>query len=197
MPSTPAFEAPHRGGPHHWAAPIRIRPDVKGDTESMNSPEPAASGASPEALAFVEDFALTFERLGLVRMTGRVMGWLLVADPPEQTFAEITAVLQASKGSISTALKFLTTARWVDKVSKPGDRRDYYTIRPGVMPDLIKQQAAQYSLFTQTLARGFDLFDDPESPKTERLRDMYDFFAWMEKELPALMERWDREQRRH
>lgn len=167
----------------------------------MNSatvnPIPAtATAASPEALAFVEDFALTFERLGLVRMTGRVMGWLLIADPPEQTFAEIGVVLQASKGSISTALKFLTTARWVNKVSRPGDRKDYCTIRPGVMPDLIKQQAAQYSVFTQTLERGFDLFDGPDSPRAERLRDMHDFFAWMEKELPALMERWDREQRR-
>ncbi|HEX2145890.1 MAG TPA: MarR family transcriptional regulator [Glycomyces sp.] len=161
----------------------------------MAGPESQHPAASPEALAFVEDFALTFERLGLVRMTGRVMGWLLIADPPEQTFADIAEVLQASKGSISTALKFLTTARWVDKTSKPGDRKDYYTIRPGVMPDLIKQQSAQYSRFTETLSQGFALFEGPDAPGAERLRDMHDFFAWMEKELPALMERWDREQR--
>lgn len=135
------------------------------------------------------------ERLGLVRMTGRVMGWLLVCDPPEQNFGQIADALQASKGSISTALKFLTTARWVDKASKPGDRKDYYTIRPGVMPDLIKQQAAQYSLFTEVTARGMDLFDDPRSESAKRLRDMHDFFRWLEKELPALMERWDRERR--
>jgi hypothetical protein len=158
-----------------------------------DSEEPTA--ASPETLAFVEDFAITFERLGLVRMTGRVMGWLLVCDPPQQTFGQIAEALQASKGSISAALKFLTTARWVDRASKPGDRKDYYTIRPGVMPDLIKQQSAQYSAFTDVLGRGLDALDDPDSPAAERLRDMHDFFAWLSKEMPALMDRWDREHR--
>ncbi|WP_026924618.1 GbsR/MarR family transcriptional regulator [Glycomyces arizonensis] len=149
--------------------------------------------APPEALAFVEDFALTFERLGLVRMTGRVMGWLLVCDPPEQTFTQIVQALSASKSSISTALKFLTTARWVDRSSKPGDRQDYYTIRPDAMPDLIKQQTAQYTTFTDVLGRGLDVFDDPESAAAGRVRNMHDFFAWLAKEMPALMDRWEQD----
>lgn len=159
----------------------------------MAETEQENPSASSEALAFVEDFALTMERLGLVRMTGRAMGWLLICDPPEQTFGQIADALQASKGSISTALKFLTTARWIDKTSKPGDRKDYYTIRPGVMPDLIKQQAAQYRLFTEVTARGMALFESPDAEPAQRLRDMHDFFEWFERELPALMERWDRE----
>jgi hypothetical protein len=151
--------------------------------------EPERPTPAPEILAFVEDFALTFERLGLVRMTGRVMGWLLVCDPPEQTFTQIVQALGASKSSISTALKFLTTARWADRSSKPGDRQDYYTIRPGVMPDLIQQQAARYSTFTDVLARGLNVLDDPAT--AGRLRDMHDFFAWLAEEMPALMDRWE------
>ncbi|MEV6138521.1 MarR family transcriptional regulator [Nocardia sp. NPDC051990] len=145
---------------------------------------------TPQQLAFVEDFALVLERMGLVRMTGRAVGWLLVSDPPEQTFGEIADVLQASKGSISSALKTLVTMRWVDKISKPGDRRDYYSIRPGILPELTRQQSSMYTDLTQMTARGLALFDDPNGVGAERVRDMHEFFVWMGKELPALIDRW-------
>ncbi|WP_327100106.1 MarR family transcriptional regulator [Nocardia vinacea] len=148
------------------------------------------TGPTPEKLAFVEDFALVLERMGLVRMTGRAAGWLLVSDPPEQTFGQIADALQASKGSISSALKTLVTMRWVDKISKPGDRKDYYSIRPGILPELTRQQSGMYTDLTNMTARGLALFDDPNGADAERVRDMHEFFVWMGKELPALIDRW-------
>ncbi|THV32859.1 GbsR/MarR family transcriptional regulator [Glycomyces buryatensis] len=159
----------------------------------MASSEQENISATPEELAFVEEFALAMERLGLVRMTGRTIGWLLVCDPPEQTFGQIADVLQASKGSISTALKFLTTAGWVTKSSKPGDRKDYYTVRPGAMADLVKAQSGQYAGFADVLAKGLDSFGDLPPEKTERVREMHELFSWLAEEIPAMMERWDRE----
>ncbi|MEV0292624.1 hypothetical protein [Nocardia sp. NPDC050710] len=157
----------------------------------MSSTEPEQpTSPTPEQLAFVEEFALVLERMGLVRMTGRAAGWLLVCNPPEQTFGQVADAVQASKGSISTALKTLVTMRWVDKISKPGDRRDYYQMRPGVMPELQSQQMSQYdSLITMT-ARGLALFEDPDSQEAARIRDMHEFFVWLAKELPALIDRW-------
>ncbi|MFB8274795.1 GbsR/MarR family transcriptional regulator [Nocardia colli] len=150
---------------------------------------------TPEQLAFVEDFALVLERMGLVRMTGRAAGWLLVADPPEQTFGQIADALQASKGSISSALKALVTMRWVDKISKPGDRKDYYSIRPGILPELTRQQSGMYADLTAMTSRGLALYDDPAGPQAARVREMHEFFVWMGKELPALIDRWYTEQR--
>ncbi|WP_433656252.1 GbsR/MarR family transcriptional regulator [Nocardia sp. CA-128927] len=155
----------------------------------------STTAPTPEQLAFVEDFALVLERMGLVRMTGRAAGWLLVSDPPEQTFGQIGDALQASKGSISSALKALVTMRWVDKISKPGDRRDYYAIRPGILPELTRQQSGMYRDLTAMTSRGLALFDDPESDEAARVRDMHEFFVWMGKELPALINRWYEEYR--
>ncbi|WP_069160014.1 GbsR/MarR family transcriptional regulator [Nocardia altamirensis] len=154
-----------------------------------------STAPTPEQLAFVEDFALVLERMGLVRMTGRAAGWLLISDPPEQTFGQIADALQASKGSISSALKILVTMRWVDKISKPGDRRDYYSIRPGILPELTRQQSGMYTDLTTMTARGLALFDDPNGTQAARVRDMHEFFVWMGKELPALIDRWYAEQR--
>jgi hypothetical protein len=154
------------------------------------SSTPQTIAPTPGQLAFVENFALVLERMGLVRMTGRAAGWLLVCDPPEQTFGQIADALQASKGSISGALKTLVTMRWVDKISKPGDRKDYYSIRPGILPELTRQQSGMYTDLTDMTARGLSLFDDPDGPDAARVRDMHDFFVWMGRELPALIDRW-------
>ncbi|WP_433684194.1 GbsR/MarR family transcriptional regulator [Nocardia sp. CA-119907] len=156
-----------------------------GTTDNEQTTAPTA-----QQLAFVEDFALVLERMGLVRMTGRAAGWLLVSDPPEQTFGQIAEALQASKGSISSALKTLVTMRWVDKISKPGDRKDYYSIRPGILPELTRQQSGMYTDLTNMTARGLALFDDPNGEDAARVRDMHEFFVWMGKELPALIDRW-------
>ncbi|MET8775186.1 winged helix DNA-binding protein [Nocardia sp. NPDC050713] len=161
----------------------------------MTSTEHDRPAPTPEQLAFVEDFALVLERMGLVRMTGRAAGWLLVCDPPEQTFAQIADALQASKGSISNSLKQLTTMRWVDKSSKPGDRKDYYSIRPGIMPELIRSQAGQYTDLTAMTARGLALFEDPQSEQAARVLDIHEFFVWLSKEMPALVDRWYAEHR--
>jgi DNA-binding transcriptional regulator GbsR (MarR family) len=161
----------------------------------MSSQGDQENAPTADQLAFVEDFALVLERMGLVRMTGRAAGWLLVCDPPEQTFGQIGAALQASKGSISSALKTLVTMRWVDKISKPGDRRDYYSIRPGVLPELTRQQSGMYTDLTDMTARGLALYEAPNGPDAARVREMHDFFVWMGKELPALIDRWYAEHR--
>lgn len=158
------------------------------------APEPTTAPTDAQ-LAFVEEFALVLERMGLVRMVGRTVGWLLVCDPPEQTFNQIAEALQASKGSISSSLKTLTTMRWVDKTTKPGDRRDYYTIRPAILPELTRQQSGMYEGLTETTSRGLALFDDPNGNQAARVREMHDFFVWMGKEMPALLDRWDAERR--
>ncbi|MGW4768292.1 GbsR/MarR family transcriptional regulator [Nocardia sp. NPDC004278] len=156
-----------------------------GTTDNEQTTAPTA-----QQLAFVEDLALVLERMGLVRMAGRAAGWLLVSNPPEQTFGQIAEALQASKGSISSALKTLVTMRWVDKISKPGDRKDYYAIRPGVLPELTRQQSGMYNDLTNMTARGLALFDDPDGADAARVRDMHEFFVWMGKEMPALIDRW-------
>ena len=38
-----------------------------------------------QLLLYVEDFGLYFEQFGLARTAGRMLGWLLVCDPPHQT----------------------------------------------------------------------------------------------------------------
>ena len=149
--------------------------------------------ATAAELHYVEEVALGFERQGLFRMAGRVIGWLLICDPPEQTFGQIAEVLQASKGSISAAMKFLVPSGIVERISRPGDRRDYYRCRAGAWTDMARDQSRQYADFRRLAERGLELLAEARADRRERLQGMHDLYAWLEQEMPAVWERWRRE----
>lgn len=145
---------------------------------------------SPAHLSFVEDVAIAFEQGGLPRMAGRVIGWLLICDPPEQSSAQLAAVLQASKGSISTATRLLVPSGLVERRSQPGQRRDYFRIRPEAWVELVKVRLNQVTSFRQLTERGLTLLEPGPTDRRARLEDVNELYAWLEQELPGLWERW-------
>ncbi|NED55664.1 MarR family transcriptional regulator, partial [Micromonospora aurantiaca] len=44
---------------------------------------------------------------GFPPMAGRLLGYLIICDPPQQTIAELSEVLLASRSAITGALKLL------------------------------------------------------------------------------------------
>jgi DNA-binding transcriptional regulator GbsR (MarR family) len=157
------------------------------DDEGERDALPQASDAE---LQYVEEVAEGFVRLGLFRMAGRVIGWLLICDPPEQTFDQIAHVLQASKGSISGAMRFLTSGRMVERFSLPGRRRSYYRLRSGSWAELAQEQARHFGEFKKLTENGIALLEGSSPERMERLQAMFELYDWLEQEMPALWERW-------
>jgi hypothetical protein len=156
----------------------------------------APSGApTTVVLAYVEDVGLYFEQNGLPRMAGRIIGWLLVCDPPEQSAGAMAVVLRASKGSISTATRLLVQARLIERVALPGARRDYFRIRPDGWADRVRASVGIVSEFRRLTERGLDLLGPAAAPRCARLEGVHDLYVWLERELPVLLERYERERR--
>jgi DNA-binding transcriptional regulator GbsR (MarR family) len=57
-------------------------------------------------------------------------------------FAELADMLQASRGSISQATRTLVQTGIIQRVSRPGERRDYFRVRRGTWMELTRQQMA-------------------------------------------------------
>ncbi|TES89068.1 MAG: MarR family transcriptional regulator, partial [Dehalococcoidia bacterium] len=51
-----------------------------------------------EEKQFAEEVGIVFEQTGIPRMAGRILGWLLISDPPHQSTEQLTKALLASKG---------------------------------------------------------------------------------------------------
>jgi len=89
----------------------------------MTQTADAAASAEAARKEHIERVGLFFEKSGFPRMVGRVLGYLLIAEPPHKTFNEIQEYLQASKSSISTSLQFLLNQGLVGYFTLPGDRK--------------------------------------------------------------------------
>lgn len=148
-----------------------------------------------ERQEFVEEFGCLFEVFGVPRMVGRVLGALLVADPPEMSAEELAETLGASRGSISTATRMLVQTGLVDKVGRRGERRDFFRNRPGAWHELLRRRMEGISAFREMAEKGLGILEREGRDKPEvrlGLEEMRDFYAHFEDEMPAVFERWRR-----
>ena len=141
-------------------------------------------------LQFIEDVGLFFEGLGLPRMSGRILGWLLICDPPEQTGPDMVEALQASKSSISTMSRLLVNLRLIERISLPGERRDFYRIRPDVWEQSMMDRQNHFRTMREIAERGMTLLEDAKPETRQRVTHMRDIFTFFEEEMPNLLSLW-------
>jgi DNA-binding transcriptional regulator GbsR (MarR family) len=140
--------------------------------------------------AYVDEVAEFFVGEGLPLTAGRVIGWLLISDPPEQTPAQLTAALQVSRSSISSAMRLLTPSGLVERTRRRGDRNEYFRIAPDGWSRMLMRRYAQTTGFREVTERGLDLLAGADAERRERLERVTDLYRFLETELPALLERW-------
>ena len=138
---------------------------------------------------FIEDISLYFEQMGLPRMAGRVLGVLLISDPPAQSLTDLCEILQASKSSISTTTRLLTEMGLIERAPSPVPRQVYFQFKPGGWVVFIRQRLKLWASLHQIAEHGLKLLQGRDPALRERLQEAHDMFSLLEEELPALLQR--------
>ena len=142
---------------------------------------------------YVEEWGMLFELLGANRMMGRILGWLLVCDPPGQTAKQIADGIGASISSISTATKSLVQGSMVQRVGIPGERSAHYHVKPGMWADMYKRRMG-YTIAMRKLAEaGHGFLPAGDKKSSLRLREIASYCAFVEKEFPQLLDKWQQQ----
>jgi hypothetical protein len=138
----------------------------------------------------VEEYGLFFEEMGGTRMEGRVMAWLLLAEPPEQSLTEIARGLGVSKAAVSTSARSLLQSRAVERVSEPGRRGDYYRSRPGKLESVLHLE--HITSLGGLVDRSLELVAARDQTQSNYglLREMRAFIDFLDAEVPGLISRW-------
>ena len=126
---------------------------------------------------------------GMPPMAGRICAYLAICEPPERTAAEIAERLHASRGSVSSMAQLLESIGLIRRGTKPGDRREYFSIPPDAARTLIDKNAEQMRSARQVLDAGLALMADRSPDSRARLRDLRDVYAFFEREWPALLDK--------
>ncbi|MEV0809594.1 MarR family transcriptional regulator [Micromonospora sp. NPDC050200] len=136
-----------------------------------------------------ERLALTLAEGGLQRMTARVLAALLFTEQETMTAGEMAEALSISSGSVSTALKSLIGVGLIERVPAPGSRREHFRIREGAWATLMSTQNAVVTVMRDAAEQGIAA-TGPDSLAGRRLAEMRDFYDYLWRELPALIDRW-------
>lgn len=153
-------------------------------------------------LQFVERVGLFFEGSGLPPMAGRILGWLLICDPAQQSSAELAEVLGASKGSISTNTRMLIQSGLIRRTAVRGRRGAYFEVEAEAWVEMLERKLAALTAFRSLCESGLALLGDASSERRERLEDITFVYGFFEAEWPSLMAkvreaRAEDQQRRH
>jgi DNA-binding transcriptional regulator GbsR (MarR family) len=147
-----------------------------------------APGAAGER-QFAEEVGRVFEQFGLSRMAGRILGWLLICDPSRQSSVQLGTALGASKGAISVSTRLLESYGLARRIAVPGERGDYFEITHDAF-NRAHDQMGKARIFRELMEMGLAVLGDEDSARADRLRETRDLYAFLERELPGLMERF-------
>ena len=128
--------------------------------------------------------------LGMTPMAGRMWGWLLICEPPEQTASDIAAALHASRGAISGTARLLAASGLIRRTTRASDRRGYFSAPPEALDSMLSSAAAVYRQMRQIAERGLTATADRPPAARARLQEFRDVMAFVEQEIPAVIGRF-------
>jgi hypothetical protein len=128
-------------------------------------------------------------RYGMAPMVGRVLGYLLICDPREQSIGELAEDLLASRSAITNAVAFLDNLGYIRRSRAAGERMDRVSI------DLTSAEATGFDVteYQQQgdLAReGLAVLADTSPGRRARLLWYAAFADFLVARMPLLQKDW-------
>lgn len=129
-------------------------------------------------------------RYGFPPMAGRVLGYLLVCDPREQTIAELSEALLASRTAITGALALLERMDTIRRSRAAGERMDRVRV------DFSSAQSrgfdvSEYQQLGDLAREGLEVLADAPPERRTELLEMAAFADFLAERTRAWQQDWE------
>ena len=129
-------------------------------------------------------------RYGMAPMVGRVLGYLMICDPRDQSIAELAEALLASRSAITNAVAFLDNLRYLRRSRAAGERMDRIRI------DMTSAQATgfdvtEYQEQGELAREGLAVLADAPPERRALLLEYAAFADFLVARLPELGKDWE------
>ncbi|HET6703793.1 transcriptional regulator [Amycolatopsis sp.] len=131
-----------------------------------------------QLLDWVERVSAYLARDGVPPIAGRVLGWLMICDPPEQSAGQISAAIRASRASLTSNLRLLSSMGFLTWRSRPGARTVYYRMAEQAWSVVVQRQIAGITSFLDITREGLSLVG-PDADHATRIQQAHATFEWM------------------
>jgi hypothetical protein len=144
----------------------------------------------------IDDFGTMLEGMGGGRMVGRVLGLLTVSDPAALSAEDISTQLRASRGAISQATRLLVQIGMIRRVSKPGERRDYFQVRPDAWNESTRRRLTEFDRLIGLYEQGLRLARTGDLPPPRNLEESLAFMRFWKCKFAEIFPAWEVERER-
>ena len=140
--------------------------------------------------AFADKVGRYFARqYGLPPVTGRVSGWLLICDPPEQTAAEIAEALETSRSAVGSAIASLENQGQLQRTRSAGERADRVSFHPDAAVRAL-EAPDEFTALLGLARDGLDVLRDAPPARRARLLGAVAFYEFLIERMPAVAAEW-------
>lgn len=122
-------------------------------------------------------------------MAGRLLGYLLVCDPPQQTIDELSEALLASRSAIAGAVKLLEGSRIARRTRVAGERVDRVSLDPASQQPQNFDSAIHVE-HAALFREGLGLLGDAAPERRAPLAEMVALEDFLSERLPVLRDEW-------
>lgn len=135
-----------------------------------------------EQQEFIDAFSATALDAGVPPSIGKVISYLILCQPAEQSAEEIQSALHLSVGSVSMALKVLGHSGAIDRRAVPGTRRYSYRLKHEAFEIMVQRKL-------ETIARARKIVEDGMSlpGADDRMRVVHKVYEAFEKHTGNVM----------
>lgn len=123
-------------------------------------------------------------------MVGRVLGYLLVCEPRDQSIAELSEALLASRSAVTGALDVLERLHAIQRSRAAGERMDRVRV------DFSSAQSrgfdvTEYEELGDLAREGIEVLADASPERRATLVEMAAFADWLVDRTRALQQEWE------
>jgi DNA-binding MarR family transcriptional regulator len=151
----------------------------------MPQPEPL----SPELRQFVESMGAYFEKYGLPRIGGRMLGLLIIADRP-LSLDDLAHTLHVSRASVSTNIRLIVASGFAEAITVPGDRRDYYRYGPDTWELALRTELEGILMLRRLGERGLAAARASDAVARQHLGELLELCDLMYEDRRVGLEHW-------
>jgi DNA-binding transcriptional regulator GbsR (MarR family) len=119
------------------------------------------------------------------RAAGRILGWLMICEPPYQSSSDLVEKLELSAGTVSTQIRVLERILFVERITFPGDRASYYQLKPDVWIGVMMSEPEHIRRMMELSEAASDVI--PEE-RPDRVTDMGFIARFLLDRWPSLMD---------
>jgi DNA-binding Lrp family transcriptional regulator len=129
-------------------------------------------------------------RYGMAPMVGRLIGYLAVCDPRQQSISELAEALLASRSAIAGAVNTLETLGLIRRYRAAGERMDRVCIDPSSSQAMGFGDVSEYREQGELAREGLRLLGDVSPERQELLLEWAAFADFLVERLPVLAQEW-------